>query len=250
MRLREKIAIVTGAAAGFGEGIARLFAREGALLVLADRDAEGVQRLAHEIGPQAVPVTADVSRQADVAAIVAATMERFGGLDIVVNNAGIVHPPLSSVTLEEEMFDRLFAVNVKSIFWMVREAVPVLRAQARGGAIVNIGSTGGIRPRPGLAWYNATKGAVHAATLTLAQELAADRIRVNAVCPVLGATGMLAQFLGNDDHEAKLSRAIAGIPLGRVSTPADIANACLFLAEESSSFVTGILLPVDGGRTA
>lgn len=250
MRLHDKIAIVTGAAAGFGEAIARLFAREGARLILADRDGEGAERLAREIGLSAVAVTADISQARDVEAVVERAITAFGGLDIVVNNAGIVHAPTPATEVEEDVFDRLFAVNVKSLYWMIRATVPVLRAQARGGAIVNIGSTGALRPRPGLAWYNATKGAVHVATLTLAQELAADRIRVNAVCPVLGATGMMAQFLGNEDHEEKMTRALAGIPLGRVAAPADIANACLWLAEDSSDFVTGILLPVDGGRTA
>ena len=250
MRLRDKVAIVTGAAAGFGAGIARLFAREGARLVLADRDQAGAARLAAEIGLQAVAVGADVSRGDDVAAAVAAATGAFGALDIVVNNAGIVNSPTPAGEVEEALFDRLFAVNVKSLYWMARHAVPVMQAQGRGGAIVNIGSTGGIRPRPGLAWYNATKGAVHVATLTLAQELAADRIRVNAVCPVLGATGMMTQFLGDEGQDEKLARAIAGIPLGRVSTPEDIANACLWLAEDATNFVTGILVPVDGGRTA
>lgn len=250
MRLRDKVAIVTGAAAGFGAGIARLFAREGARLVLVDRDEAGVARLAAEIGPHAVAVTADVSRGEDMAAAVAAATSTFGALDIVVNNAGIVNSPTPAGEVEEALFDRLFAVNVKSIYWMACHAVPVMRAQGRGGAIVNIGSTGGIRPRPGLAWYNATKGAVHVATLTLAQELGPDRIRVNAVCPVLGATGMMTQFLGDEGQEEKLARAIAGIPLGRVSTPEDIANACLWLAEDATSFVTGILVPVDGGRSA
>lgn len=250
MRLAGKIAIVTGAARGFGEGIARTFAREGARLVLADLDAEGAARLAAELGPEASAVAADVSRAGDVEAIVAAALARFGGLDIVVNNAGTTHRNRPMLEVDEEIFDRVYAVNVKSLYWMTRAAVPVLRAQGRGGSIINIGSTGGIRPRPGLVWYNGSKAAVNVISMCMAAELAADNIRVNSVCPVIGETGLVEEFMGMKNTPANREKFLAGIPLGRMSTPADVANACLWLAEDGSSFITGILLPVDGGRCA
>ena len=248
MRLAGKIAIVTGAARGFGEGIARTFAREGARLVLADLDGEGVGRLAAELGPEASAVAADVARAGDVEAIVAAALARFGGIDIVVNNAGTTHRNRPMLEVDEESFDRVYAVNVKSLFWMARAAVPVLRAQGRGGSIINIGSTGGIRPRPGLVWYNGSKAAVNVISMCMAAELAADNIRVNSVCPVIGETGLVEEFMGMKNTKANREKFLAGIPLGRMSAPADVANACLWLAEDASSFITGILLPVDGGR--
>jgi 3-oxoacyl-[acyl-carrier protein] reductase len=248
MRLANKIAIVTGAASGFGEGIARRYAQEGAKVVAADLNLPGAERVASEIG--GVAVGGDVSREPDVNAIVARAVDAFGGLDTVVNNAGTTHRNKPILDVTEAEFDRVYAVNVKSIFWMTRAAVPVLRQQGRGGAFINIASTAGIRPRPGLVWYNGSKGAVNVATLAMAQELAKDNIRVNAVCPVIGATGLLEEFMGAPDTPESRARFLATIPLGRMSTPADIANACLWLAEDSSSFITGVLLPVDGGRTA
>jgi 3-oxoacyl-[acyl-carrier protein] reductase len=246
MRLKDKSAIVTGAASGFGEGIARRFAEEGARVVVADLNLDGAKRVAAEIG--GVPVGGDVSREADVAAIVQAAVASFGGLDIVVNNAGTTHRNKPILEVTEEEFDRVYAVNVKSVFWMTRAAVPALRR--RGGSIINISSTAGIRPRPGLTWYNSTKGALNVATQAMAQEFARDNIRVNAVCPVMGATALLTEFMGGPDTEEARARFTATIPLGRMSTPADIANACVWLGEDASSFITGILLPVDGGRCA
>jgi 3-oxoacyl-[acyl-carrier protein] reductase len=179
-----------------------------------------------------------------------AAVEKFGGLDIVVNNAGTTHRNRPMTEVDEATFDRVFAVNVKSLFWMAKAAIPVLRRQGRGGSIINIGSTAGIRPRPGLVWYNGTKGAVNIMTQCMAIELARDNIRVNSVCPVAGATALLEQFMGRPDTPEARAPFLATIPLGRLSTPADIANACLWLSEDSSSFITGVLLPVDGGRTA
>lgn len=248
MRLQGKIAIVTGAASGFGEGVARRFAAEGARVVAADLNLEGARRLAGEIGGLAVG--GDVSKGADVAAIVQAAQREFGGLDVVVNNAGTTHRNQPMLEVDEATFDRVYAVNVKSIYWMARAALPVLRAQNRGGSIINIGSTAGISPRPGLVWYNGTKGAVNTITKAMALELAKENIRVNSVCPVIGATGLTAEFMGGEDTEEVRARFVASIPLGRMSTPADIANACVWLAEDASSLITGILLPVDGGRTA
>ncbi|MGH7079193.1 MAG: glucose 1-dehydrogenase [Acetobacteraceae bacterium] len=249
MRLAGKVAIVTGAARGFGEGIARRFAAEGARLVLADLNATALERLATELGAAATKLTADVSRKDDVQAIVAEALRRFGALDIVVNNAGTTHRNRPMLEVDEATFDRVFAVNVKSLYWMAHAAVPSMIAQGRGGVIINIGSTAGLRPRPGLVWYNASKAAVNVISLTMASELARHNIRVNSVCPVIGATGLLEEFMGLPDTPENRQKFLASIPLGRMSTPADIANACLWLAEDTSSFITGILLPVDGGRT-
>lgn len=248
MRLANKIALVTGAASGFGAGIARRFAAEGAKVVCADLNLAGAQTIAAEIG--GIAVGGDVSREADVAAMVQAAVAAYGGLDILVNNAGTTHrnKPLLEVT--EEEFDRVYAVNVKSLFWTTRAVVPLLRRQGRGGVIINIASTAGIRPRPGLTWYNGTKGAVNIITLSMAQELGKDGIRVNAICPVIGETGLLEAFMGVPDTPENRAKFLATIPLGRMSTPADVANAAVFLAEDASSFLTGVLLPVDGGRTA
>jgi 3-oxoacyl-[acyl-carrier protein] reductase len=250
MRLQNKIAVVTGAGGGFGEGIAALFASEGARVVVADLNAAAAERVASAIGAAAIAVHGDVSKGPDVQAMVDAAVKQFGGLDIVVNNAGTTHRSGPMTEVDEATFDRVFAVNVKSLFWMAKSAVPVLRQQARGGSIINIGSTAGIRPRPALIWYNGTKGAVNTMTQCMAIELARDNIRVNSVCPVAGATALLEQFMGRPDTPEARAPFLASIPLGRLSTPADIANACLWLAEDSSSFITGILLPVDGGRTA
>ena len=195
-------------------------------------------------------VGGDVNRGEDVAAIVAAVTAAYGGLDVVVNNAGSTHRNRPMLEVDEATFDLVFAVNVKSIYWMAQAALPVLRAQGRGGSIINIGSTAGISPRPGLVWYNGTKGAVNTITKAMALELAEENIQVNSVCPVIGATGLTAEFMGWEDTPEVRARFIASVLIGRMSTPADIANACVFLAEDASSLITGVLLPVDGGRTA
>ena len=185
MRLKDKVAIVTGGAGGFGEGIARLYAAQGAKVVIADLNLPAAEKLARELGASATAIRADVSREADVNATVERATEAFGGLDIVVNNAGTTHRNQPLLETDEAAFDRVYAVNVKSIFWMTRAAIPVLRRQGRGGSIIMIGSTAGIRPRPGLTWYNGTKGAVNTMTRAMAQELAPDNIRVNSVSPGL-----------------------------------------------------------------
>ena len=247
-QLKDKIAIVTGAAGGFGEGIARLFVAEGARVLIADLDEDKARKLADELGPSARAVACDVSKAADVNAAVAACVEAFGVPDIVVNNAGTTHRNQPMLEVDEATFDRVFNVNVKSIFHVARAVVPLMRERRRG-SIINIGSTAGIRPRPGLTWYNASKGAVNLLSKSMAAELGPDNIRVNAICPVMGATGLIEQFLGVPDTPENRAKVIAGIPLGRMSTPQDVANAALWLASDAAEFITGIELPVDGGRT-
>jgi 3-oxoacyl-[acyl-carrier protein] reductase len=246
MRLLDKTALITGAAGGFGFGIAETFAREGARVAIVDINEEAAIAAANQIGGNAFALRCDVANGDDVRRAVEAVMETFGRLDIVVNNAGTSHrnKPLLDVT--EEEFDRVFAVNVKSIYHTTIAAVPHLR-EGKGGVILNIGSTAGLRPRPGLAWYNATKGAVNLLSKSMAVELAPDRIRVNALAPVAGETPLLATFMGEDTPERRAAF-VATIPWGRLSTPRDIANAALFLCSDEAEMITGAVLEVDGGR--
>lgn len=246
--LENKIAIVTGAGGGFGEGIARLFAQEGARVLIADLDVERAQSVAASIGAAAYAVRCDVSQVRDVQSAVDACVQKFGAPQIVVNNAGTTHRNQPMLDVDEATFDRVFNVNVKSIYHMARAVIPLMRQQGHG-SIINIGSTAGLRPRPGLTWYNASKGAVNLLSKSMAAELGPDGIRVNAICPVMGATGMLEQFLGTADTPEARARITAGIPLGRISTPADVAQAALYLASDAAAFITGVELPVDGGRT-
>jgi len=247
MRLANKIALVTGAASGFGAEIARTFAREGAKVVLLDLNKSGVQDVAAAIGPEALALAGDVASARDVSAAVEASLARHGRLDIVVNNAGWTHRNRPLLEVSEAEFDKVYAVNVKSIYLMTQAVVPVMRAQG-GGTIINIGSTAGIRPRPGLTWYNSSKGAVHVLSRSMAAELAPDKIRVNCVAPVIGETGLLESFMGLPDTPENRAKFIATIPLGRMSKPRDVANGCLYLASDEAEFVTGIVLEVDGGR--
>ena len=248
MRLKDQIAIVTGAASGFGAEIARQYIAEGAKVALADINGAGVRALAAELGANALGVACDVTRRADIDALVAATLQRFGGLHIVVNNAGWTHRNQPLLDVDEATFDKVYAVNVKSIFHMVHAVVPHLRAQ-RFGVILNVGSTAGMRPRPGLTWYNSSKGAVNLMSKSLAVELGADNIRVNAICPVMGETGLLEAFMGVPDTPENRKKFIATIPLGRLSTPWDIARAAVFLASDDAAFISGVEFPVDGART-
>ena len=249
MRLKDKIAIVTGAASGFGEGIARLYAAEGARVAVADINGEGALAVAKSIGARAVGVRCDVTKRADIDGLVKATREAFGGrIDIVVNNAGWTHKNQPLLDVDEATFDKVYDINVKSIFHMVHAVVPLMRLQ-KSGVILNIGSTAGIRPRPGLTWYNSSKGAVNLMSKSLAVELGPDNIRVNAICPVMGVTGLLEQFMGMPDTPENRKKFLATIPLGRLSTPLDIARAALYLASDDAEFITGVEFPVDGGRT-
>ena len=247
MRLAGKVAIVTGAASGFGRGIAEAFAAEGAKVVIADINTSGAAQVASGIGTAAVPFTCDVTLKADVEALVKATVLTFGGLDIVVNNAGTTHRNQPLMGVSEEEFDRIYAVNVKSIYLTALAAVPELQKRG-GGSIINVASTAGLRPRPGLTWYNGTKGAALTLSKSMAAELAPLNIRVNAINPVIGETGMIEQFMGMADTPENRAKFLGGIPLGRFSKPSDIANAAVFFADPASSFVTGAAVEVDGGR--
>ncbi|MEW5887601.1 MAG: SDR family oxidoreductase [Pseudomonadota bacterium] len=247
-RLDGKVAIVTGAASGFGAEIARRYVAEGAKVAIGDINEAGAQAVTAALGSAAVAVKCDVSKRADIDSLVAATLARFGRLDIVVNNAGLTHRNMPLLEVDEETFDRVYAINVKSIYYMTLAVVPIMRKQKRG-VILNIGSTAGIRPRPGLTWYNGSKGAVNLLSKSLAVELGADGIRVNAICPVIGATGMLELFMGLPDTPENRAKFIPTIPLGRLSEPKDVAHAAVYLASDEAEFITGVEFPVDGGRT-
>ncbi|HEX2137809.1 MAG TPA: SDR family oxidoreductase [Microvirga sp.] len=246
MRLANKTALVTGAAQGFGLGIAETFVREGARVAIVDLNAPAAEEAAARIGSGAIALGCDVTDGAQVDRAVQETIRAFGRLEIVVNNAGTTHRNKPMLEVTEEEFDRVFNVNVKSIYFMCRAVLPHLR-QIGGGVILNIGSTAGLRPRPGLTWYNASKGAVNLLSKSMAVELAPDRVRVNAIAPVAGETPLLGSFMGEDTPE-KRAAFRATIPWGRLSTPQDIANAALFLCSDEADMVTGVVLEVDGGR--
>lgn len=247
MRLKNKVAIVTGAASGFGKAIATRFVEEGAVVVVADINGEGAARVAMELGEAASAFACDVTRRDDVEALVAHACVRGGKLNVVVNNAGWTHRNQPMLGVDEESFDRVFDTNVKSIFHMTHAAVPRMRA-AGSGVILNVASVAGLRPRPGLTWYNGSKGAANLLSKSLAAELAPDGIRVNAICPVIGATGMIGDFLGAPDTPENRQRFLATIPLGRFCEPDDVAYATVYLASDEASFITGVEFPVDGGR--
>jgi 3-oxoacyl-[acyl-carrier protein] reductase len=246
MRLQGKVAIVTGGGSGFGEGIVRKFVAEGAKVVVADRDEAAAKRVADSIGEAARPVTADVSTAAGAKAMLAAALDGFGRLDVLVNNAGIGHTPQPLDTLAEEKFDAIMGINVKAIYLAAREMVPVFKQQ-KSGVILNIASTAGVSPRPNLTWYNASKGWVITATRSMAVELAPFGVRVNALNPVAGETPLLATFMGQDTAEIR-AKFLSTIPLGRFSTPEDMGNAACFLCSDEASMITGVAMEVDGGR--
>ena len=248
MRLQNKVAIVTGAASGFGAEIARQYIAEGAKVAVADINESGAKEIATSLGANAIAVKCDVTKRTDIDALVKATLDAFGALDIVVNNAGWTHKNQPLLDVDEATFDKVYDINVKSIFHMVHAVVPMMRKQ-RSGVILNIGSTAGIRPRPGLTWYNSSKGAVNLMSKSLAVELGPDNIRVNAICPVMGATGLLESFMGMPDTPENRKKFIATIPMGRLSDPKDIARAAVYLGSDDAAFITGVEFPVDGGRT-
>jgi len=244
MRLEGKCAIVTGAGSGFGAGIARVFAREGAQVCVADIDAGAARSVADEVGGRAHVV--DVSIAASVAAMARTAMSAWGRIDILVNNAGITHRPMPLEEVTEAEFDRVFAVNAKSVYLTARAVVPLMKAR-KAGAILNVASTAGLSPRPDLNWYNASKGWMITATRTMAVELAPTGLRVNALAPVAGETPLLARFMGGDTPATR-AKFLATIPLGRFSRPQDIGEAAAFLCSDAASMITGAVLEVDGGR--
>ena len=244
MRLQGKAAIVTGGGSGFGEGIVRKFVAEGAQVLIADRDEANAKRVAEATGAGWVRV--DVSQRADVAAMIGAAVDRYGALDVLVNNAGVGHLPQPLEGLADDEFDRIVAVNMKAIYLAAREAVPRMKAAGRG-VVLNMASTAGVSPRPRLTWYNASKGWVITATRSMAVELAPFGIRVVALNPVAGETPLLATFMGGDTPEVR-ARFLATIPIGRFSTPEDLGNAACFLCSDEAAMITGVAMEVDGGR--
>ncbi|MCG8358765.1 MAG: SDR family oxidoreductase [Kiloniellales bacterium] len=247
-RLADKVAIVTGAASGFGRAIAQRFAAEGARVAIVDLNAEGATAVAESIGDAALAVTCDVADGAQVSATFERAHQAFGRVDILVNNAGWSHRNQPLLEVDEATFERVFDINVKSIFHFTKAAVPHWR-EAGGGVMINVGSTAGIRPRPGLTWYNASKGAVNLMTRSLAVELAPDKVRVCGLAPVMGATALLETFMGMPDTPENRAKFVSTIPLGRLCEPEDMANAALYLASDEAAFITGVILEVDGGRT-
>jgi 3-oxoacyl-[acyl-carrier protein] reductase len=248
-QLAGKVAIITGAGSGFGTGMAEAYVREGAKVIVADINAEAGERVAKSLGANAKAVATDVANGASVQAMVQACVDSFGVPDIVINNAGTTHRNQPMLQVDEQTFDRVFNVNVKSIYHMAHAVVPVMRARGKGGLIINVGSTAGIRPRPGLCWYNSSKGAVNLLSKAMAVELAPDKIRVNALCPVMGATALLEDFMGMPDTPENRARFLSTIPLGRLCEPKDMAAAAVFLATDAAEFLTGLEMPIDGGRT-
>ncbi|MBI5068271.1 MAG: glucose 1-dehydrogenase [Deltaproteobacteria bacterium] len=248
MRLAKKKIIVTGGGSGFGAAMSRLFVKEGAQVLVADLNGAAAEKVAREIGPGALPFTADVADGKQVKAMVEKAVSAFGDLDGVVNNAGYTHKNMPMLDVDEASFDRVYDVNVKSIYWAAQAAVPVFRKRG-GGVFLNIASTAGIRPRPGLSWYNGSKAAAIILTRSMAVELAPDKIRVNALCPVMGATGMLESFMGMPDTPQNRAKFVGTIPLGRLAEAEDIAKAAIYFLADESDFITGVCMPVDGGRT-
>ncbi len=247
MRLQNKTAIVTGGASGFGAGIVRKFVAEGARVMIADINGEGAGELAAELGDLAMAQSVDVSSGASVDAMAKAALAAFGQVDILVNNAGVSHLPAAMEDVSEADFDRVYNVNIKSVYLTARALVPHMKSRGTG-AILNVASTAGVSPRPRLNWYNASKGWMITATRTMAVELAPEGIRVNAINPVAGETPLLKTFMGGEDTPEIRAKFLSTIPIGRFSTPEDMGNAACFLCSEEASMVTGVCMEVDGGR--
>jgi 3-oxoacyl-[acyl-carrier protein] reductase len=246
MRLKDKVAIVTGGGSGFGAGIVRKFVSEGASVLVADIDLQAALDVAAACGPAARALRVDVTRADEVRLMMETAEQHFGRIDILVNNAGMGHKPQPLEELPEDTFDRIAALNMKAIYLALREVVPRFKAQG-SGVVLNMASTAGVSPRPRLAWYNASKGWVITATRACAVELAPFGIRVNALNPVAGDTPMLATFMGEDTPEMR-AKFLSTIPMGRFSTPADLGNAACFLCSDEAGLITGVCMEVDGGR--
>ena len=246
MRLKGKKAIVTGGASGFGEGIVRKFVSEGAVVLIADLNIDAAQKLSDELGTAVQASETNVAENDSVLKMVALASAELGGVDILVNNAGITHLPAPMEEVSDEDFDKVFAVNCKSVFLTAKHIVPIFKSQ-RSGVILNVASTAGVSPRPQLNWYNASKGWMNNATKGMAVELAPSGIRVNAINPVAGETPLLKMFMGDDTPEMR-AKFLSTIPLGRFSTPEDMGNAACFLCSDEASMLTGVCMEVDGGR--
>lgn len=246
-RLTDKTAVITGAASGFGAGIARRFVEEGARVLIADINEAGAREMAASLGEAADYCRTDVTVASDVAAMSQAALSMSDRVDILVNNAGVTHFPAPLETIPEDEFDRVVNVNMRAVYLTARAFVPLMKAQG-GGVILNIASTAGLSPRPGLSWYNASKGWLNTATRSMAVELASDNIRVVALNPVAGETPLLATFMGGDTPENR-ERFLATIPAGRFSTPEDLGNAAAWVCSDEAGMVTGSSIEVDGGRT-
>lgn len=246
MRLKDRTAIITGGASGFGAGIARKFVNEGAMVMIADINGEAAAALALELGPAATSCVVDVSSASDMQRLASASQDRYASLDIMINNAGITHLPMPMDEVSEADFDHVLAVNTRSVYLSARYIIPLMKQQGHG-VVLNVASTAGVSPRPNLTWYNASKGWMITATRSMAIELAPFGIRVNALNPVAGETPLLKSFMGEDTPEVR-ARFLSTIPLGRFSTPEDMGHAACYLCSDEASMVTGVCLQVDGGR--
>ena len=247
MSLQDKVALVTGSGSGFGEGIARRFVAGGAKVAVLDRDGDAAARVAKELGGNALALAAGITVKEEGDAALAATVAEFGRVDVLVNNAGVGHKPQSAELVDPDEFERVIGVNIRGVYLMTRAVLPHMK-QNGSGVIVNIASTGANRPRPNLAWYNATKGWVVSATKALAIELAPFNIRVVALNPVAGETPLLKTFMGEDTEEIR-KKFRDSIPLGRLLKPEDLAEAAAFVASPQAAMITGVALDVDGGRS-
>ncbi|KUI66443.1 4-formylbenzenesulfonate dehydrogenase TsaC1/TsaC2 [Cytospora mali] len=248
-RLDGKTVIITGGASGFGKGIATKFVQEGANVVVADLSAEGGNAVVKELGVSATFKQSDVTKREDWEQLLKVATDTFGGLDIVVNNAGTTYPNKPTEKVTDKDFDICFNVNVKSIYLSTNVLLPYFLETGRPGCFLSIASTAAVRPRPGLVWYNASKAAVVSASKAMAVEYGPKQIRFNSVSPVFGSgTGLSSSFLGKPDTEENRAAFVATVPLGRGSTANDVANACCYLASDEASFITGVNLEVDGGR--
>jgi len=247
-RLTGKVAIVTGGGSGFGEAISKRFAEEGCKVIVADMDPVGGERVAAYHSKSMHFIEMNVTKEADWEKTIENTLGLYGRLDILVNNAGTSYKNKPSQEVSEDEFDKVFAVNVKSIFHSSRHFIPTLINQGVGGSMINIASIGATRPRPGLVWYNASKAAVTNATKGLAAEYGEKNIRINSVCPLLCNTGLFETFSGVKYTEENMKKFLFNVPLGRLSQPTDVANYCLYLASDEASFITGTCLEIDGGR--
>tara|TARA_B100001093_G_C26825355_1_gene1013759 strand:- start:175 stop:924 length:750 start_codon:yes stop_codon:yes gene_type:complete len=248
MRLVNKVALITGAASGFGKGMAERFIKEGAKVSIVDINIDAANSLSKELGENSIAIDCDVTKPEEIDKAIKLTLNKFNSLDIVINNAGWTHLNQPMLEIDEATFKKVYDINVFSIFHMIKAVIPIWRKSSHRGNIINIGSTAGISPRPGLTWYGSTKGAVNFMSKALAIELAPDKIRVNCIAPVAGDTPLLPQFIGEDTKENR-EKFVSTIPLGRFSVASDIAGAAVYLASDDSDLVTGIVLPVDGGRT-